>query len=85
MQESVRIGMRFGDWLYMRTYHDGFHLFDGEMLFDVAKDPHERRNVAADHLAERKTAAPLIASCQFETSGGCQYPVRRAQTYCEMN
>ena len=48
--------VRFGDWLYMRTYHDGFHLFDGEMLFDVAKDPYERRNVATDHLAERKTA-----------------------------
>jgi len=48
--------VRFGNWLYMRTYHDGFHLFDGEMLFDVGKDPHEQHNVAADHLGERKTA-----------------------------
>ena len=36
---------RFGDWLYMRTYHDGFHLFDDEMLFDLAADPHEQNDV----------------------------------------
>jgi len=36
---------RFGDWLYMRTYHDGFHLFDDEMLFDLALDPHEQNDV----------------------------------------
>ena len=48
--------VRFGDWLYMRTYHDGFHLFDDEMLFNVRNDPHEQKNLAADHLDERKTA-----------------------------
>jgi arylsulfatase A-like enzyme len=36
---------RFGDWLYMRTYHDGFHLFDDEMLFNLALDPHEQNDV----------------------------------------
>jgi len=36
---------RFGDWLYMRTYHDGFHLFDSEMLFNIASDPYEQYNV----------------------------------------
>jgi arylsulfatase A-like enzyme len=34
-------GVRFGDHLYIRTYHDGFHLFPREMLFDVVHDPHE--------------------------------------------
>jgi arylsulfatase A-like enzyme len=38
--------VRWGNWLYMRTYHDGFHLFPQEMLFDVAKDPHEQRDLA---------------------------------------
>ncbi|MCL2513759.1 MAG: sulfatase, partial [Oscillospiraceae bacterium] len=35
----------FGDWLYMRTYHDGFHLFDKEMLFNLKDDPYEQFDV----------------------------------------
>lgn len=38
--------VRFGDFLYVRTYHDGYHLFPKEMLFDLAKDPHEQANLA---------------------------------------
>jgi arylsulfatase A-like enzyme len=38
--------VRFGDWLYMRTYHDGYHLFDKEMLFNLKDDPREENNVA---------------------------------------
>jgi hypothetical protein len=41
--------VRFRDWLYVRTYHDGFHLFDKEMLFNLAEDPYEQTNVAAQH------------------------------------
>ena len=44
----------WGDWLYIRTVHGGYHLFDdtmnggiGEMLFNVKDDPHETRNLAA--------------------------------------
>ena len=37
---------RFGDWLYMRTYHDGFHLFPKEMLYNVADDPYEQEDVS---------------------------------------
>jgi arylsulfatase A-like enzyme len=40
---------RWGQWLYIRTYHDGFHLFDQEMLYDVENDPHEINNLAAKH------------------------------------
>lgn len=36
---------RFGDWIYIRTYHDGFHLFDKEMLFYLKDDPHEQHDV----------------------------------------
>ena len=39
-------GVRFGDYMYIRTYHDGFHLFPQEMLFDVKNDPHEQHNLA---------------------------------------
>lgn len=38
--------IRFGDYLYVRTYHDGYHLFDKEMLFNLKKDPHEQHNLA---------------------------------------
>ncbi len=37
---------RWGPWLYLRTYHDGYHLFPDEMLFDIADDPHEERDLA---------------------------------------
>lgn len=40
---------RFGDWLYMRTYHDGFHLFDREMLFCLRDDPYEQYDVKEEH------------------------------------
>lgn len=40
--------VRFGPWLYVRTYHDGFHLFPKEMLFDLDRDPHEQHDLAAD-------------------------------------
>ncbi|MCK0471721.1 sulfatase [Halalkalibacter sp. APA_J-10(15)] len=41
--------VRFGDWLYMRTYHDGYHLFDKEMLYNIKQDPREENNVAAQN------------------------------------
>jgi arylsulfatase A-like enzyme len=41
-QRSVRTG----PWLYMRTYHDGYHLFPQEMLFNVDDDPYEQHNLA---------------------------------------
>ncbi|TCM92675.1 arylsulfatase A-like enzyme [Paenibacillus sp. BK033] len=40
--------VRFGDYLYIRTYHDGYHLFDKEMLYNLADDPHEQINLASE-------------------------------------
>ncbi len=39
--------IRWDNWIYLRTYHDGFHLFPQEMLFDLEQDPHEQNNLAA--------------------------------------
>jgi arylsulfatase A-like enzyme len=39
--------VRFDDWLYLRTYHDGYHLFPQELLFNLADDPHEQHDLAA--------------------------------------
>lgn len=38
--------VRFDRWIYIRTYHDGNHLFPQEMLFDLEEDPHEQRDLA---------------------------------------
>lgn len=38
--------VRWDDWLYIRTYHDFFHLFPREMLFNLVNDPHEQDNLA---------------------------------------
>jgi arylsulfatase A-like enzyme len=39
--------VRWDNWLYMRTYHCGYHDFPAEMLFDLADDPHEQDNLAS--------------------------------------
>ena len=36
---------RFEDWLYIRTYHDGYHLFEDEMLFNLKDDLYEQKNL----------------------------------------
>lgn len=40
--------VRFDDYIYIRTYHGGYHMFNDEMLFDVKNDPHETRDLASE-------------------------------------
>lgn len=49
--------VRWNERLWMRTYHDGYHLFPDEMLFDLAADPHEETNLAAEEADACKEAA----------------------------
>ena len=39
---------RFGDWLYLRTIHGGYHLFPKEQLYNVKEDPHQLHNLAGE-------------------------------------
>jgi len=57
-------GVRFGPWMYMRTYHDGYHLFPEEMLFNVVDDPHETCDVAGAHPAVCREAAARLLNWQ---------------------
>jgi choline-sulfatase len=41
--------VRWDNWLYMRTYHDGYHLFPREMLFNLKDDPYEQNNLSEAH------------------------------------
>ena len=40
--------VRFDDWLFTRTYHDGYHDLPEVQLFDLAADPHERHDRSGD-------------------------------------
>ena len=57
---------RFGDWLYIRTIHDGYHLFDREMLFNVKEDPHEQHDRKAEHPELCAQGAKIILDWQEE-------------------
>lgn len=59
---TAQRAVRTGDWLYLRTYHDGFHGLDDTMLFDLVDDPHEQHNVAADNPGVCKDAEEALVS-----------------------
>jgi choline-sulfatase len=45
---TAQRAVRFGRWIFIQTYHDSFHGFPEQMLFDLADDPHEQTNLAED-------------------------------------
>lgn len=44
---SCQRAARWGDWIMIRSYHDGLHGFPDRMLFNLADDPHEQHDLAA--------------------------------------
>jgi arylsulfatase A-like enzyme len=54
-------GVRWGDHLYLRTWHDGYHPhWADEMLFDVAADPHEQHDLADQEASTVGVARALL-------------------------
>ncbi len=47
----VQRGVRWGEHLYLRTWHDAWHHFPSEMLFNIKSDPHELLNLAPNQMA----------------------------------
>jgi arylsulfatase A-like enzyme len=45
---SCQRSVRFDDYICLRTYHDGYKQLEPVMLFDLANDPHEQRNLSAE-------------------------------------
>jgi choline-sulfatase len=45
---TAQRAVRFGDYICIRTYHDGYHGLPDVMLFDLKRDPHETRDLAKD-------------------------------------
>lgn len=52
--------VRYGDWLYIRSYHDGYHGFPKEMLFDLKNDPYEQYNLASERRDICREAVYLL-------------------------
>lgn len=52
--------VRFDDYIYIRTYHDGYHLFPREMLFNIKEDVHEQENLADQEPQLCDRAARLL-------------------------
>ena len=44
---SCQRAVRFGPWVLIRTYHDGFKEFPPIMLFNIEDDPHETTDLSA--------------------------------------
>ncbi len=55
-------GVRFGDFIYIRSYHDGYHVFPDAMLFDIKTDPHEQRDLAGSRPDLCARAADLLSN-----------------------
>ncbi len=66
---------RFGEWLYMRTYHDGFHLFDKEMLYQISTDPYEQNDVKTEYPEQCAEGAKIILDWQDEQMFKSSYVV----------
>ncbi|WP_027531660.1 sulfatase [Bradyrhizobium sp. WSM3983] len=47
VQRSVRFRRDGGDWLMIRTLHDGYKNFEPYELYELTSDPHEQRNLAS--------------------------------------
>jgi choline-sulfatase len=59
-------GVRFGSHLCLRTYHDGFLLLPPVLLFDLASDPQQQRNLAGDRPDLVAEAMALLAEWQSQ-------------------
>jgi len=70
---AVQRAVIFDGYIFIRTYHDGYCLFDDEMLYDIHNDPHETKNLAHElpdvahkggYLLERWVAKQMTAGAQ---------------------
>ena len=63
---TAQRSVRFDEWLCIHTRHDGFHGYPEYMLFDVEHDPHEQRDLAAEHPDIVLRAGELLSAWRKE-------------------
>lgn len=64
---------RFGDYLYLRTVHGGYHLFPREMLFNIKEDPHQLHNLAQERPDLCDRGARLVLNWTEDMMRKSQY------------
>ncbi len=62
--------VRWGSWLYMRTYHCGYHLFPDEMLYNVESDPYLQNDLAKSQPQICQQAEYMLLEWQDEMQAG---------------
>ena len=66
--------VRWDRYIYIRTWHDGYRLFDDEMLFDIEDDPHETTNLAESRPDLVREGAHLLAEWHAEMQRTARHP-----------
>lgn len=56
--------VRFDDFLYIDTYHDGFKALEPTMLFDLSNDPHEQHDLASEAPSTVQQAQAYLTQWQ---------------------
>lgn len=67
--------VRFGEYLYIRSYHDGHHGFPKEMLFNLQDDPYEQYNLAEERRDVCMQAVYLLNEWHDEMMSTMEYDV----------
>jgi arylsulfatase A-like enzyme len=71
---SCQRSVRWGDYLCIRSYHDGLHAFPDIMLFDVKNDPHQQNNLALARPDLANTAIQMLDEWHGEMMKTATHP-----------
>ena len=72
---SCQRGVRFDDYLCLRTYHDGYKMLEPVMLFDLSSDPHEQHDLAAERPEVVDRAMGLLTEWHHEMMVSSEHDV----------
>jgi choline-sulfatase len=71
---SCQRGVRFDNWMLIRTYHDGLKDFPDLMLFDIENDPHETTNLVEESPEVVAQGLQLLDKWVAEQMSTSDYP-----------
>ncbi len=77
---SCQRGVRFDDYLCIRTYHDGYKQLAPMMLFDLVEDPHEQHNLAAERPNVVNHAMSMLTDWHQEMVTTAEHGIDPMQT-----
>ncbi|NQU09403.1 sulfatase-like hydrolase/transferase, partial [bacterium] len=72
---SCQRGVRFGDYHFLRSYHDGYHGLPEVMLFDLAQDPHELIDIAPSRPEHVQRGGALLEAWHAQMMRTATHPV----------